>query len=396
MAFGVGIGDLVLILQGCMKLYNKINDAGEVIDDVQDRLQEILGWIKPIQAHLHDKYGPARNYAEAPTIQAIVDKMKVEATSIREIFQRFREADRDDDIWGFARRIRFAVGSSTKELENLITTIERRADNLDRQVRLMDSKHLQKQVRQAQKPLRGTCKRRNVKILFVDPANVGRSMVAQGYAQLVREATTRLKKPWFIVAIHSAGIHVRNTGPNGLAELQDELKLPSVEADQAPRAVAQSALFENKYFNYDYKTTIAERLSKQRSRGLSRTTFKDYDYIFVFRFKDNIALQKLKAKTKKAYGAQFVSKDKGKIVMLGEYRNQNSCEISGPKTPKGSTGPSREDWDKCMGMIKTGFKGWLKDELDWEEPWIHAAKTKQAPAPTAPSSPSPRVIERAP
>jgi len=378
MSFGVGLGDLVLILQECMKLYNKINDAGDIIDDVQDRLGEILGWVKPIQAHLNDKYGPARKYPESPTIQTIVDKMKIEAERIKTIFQRFYEADRADDFWSFARRARFAIGNSTKELEQLITTIERRADNLDRQVRLMDSKYLQRQVLAIKKPLRGTCKRRNVKILFVDPGNTGRSVVAQGYAQLVREATRTSNKPWFITTIHSAGLYVRNTGPCGLSELQDQINLSTLDANRAPSKVAQASLFDNDYFNYPYRSAIRGRLANQRSRGITRTTFRDYDYILVFRLKDNMDLQKLRVKIRQTYGAQFVPKEKGKIVMLGEYRDQNSSEIFWPKGPGDSIVPTRKDMDRCMGMIKAGFKGWLRDELEWERPWKDDANARQA------------------
>ncbi|KAK5089693.1 hypothetical protein LTR70_001518 [Exophiala xenobiotica] len=312
--------------------------------------------------------------------------MKIEAERIKTIFQRFYEADRADDFWGFARRARFAIGNSTKELEQLITTIERRADNLDRQVRLMDSKYLQRQVLAIKKPLRGTCKRRNVKILFVDPGNTGRSVVAQGYAQLVREATRTSNKPWFITTIHSAGLYVRNTGPCGLSELQDQINLSILDADRAPSKVAQASLFDNDYFNYPYKSTIRGHLASQRSRGITRTTFRDYDYILVFRLKDNMALQKLRVKIRQTYGAQFVPKEKGKIVMLGEYRDQNSSEIFWPKGPGDSIVPTRKDMDRCMGMIKAGFKGWLRDEIEWERPWKDYADARQAQ-----SQPQPQV-----
>lgn len=65
-------------------------------------------------------------------------------------------------------------------------------------------------------------------------------------------------------------------------------------------------------------------------------------------------------------GEAFVPEGKGKIVILGEYRDKNSFEIPGPKLVGGVA--KREDWNKCTSKIKLAFKGWLKEELDWIQP----------------------------
>lgn len=57
---GVGLGDLVLVIKGCMKVYQKINDAGDQIEDVNFRLNRVLGWVEPVEKHLKDTYPNGR------------------------------------------------------------------------------------------------------------------------------------------------------------------------------------------------------------------------------------------------------------------------------------------------------------------------------------------------
>jgi len=65
-------------------------------------------------------------------------------------------------------------------------------------------------------------------------------------------------------------------------------------------------------------------------------------------------------------GERLVPKEKGRIVMLGEYRDKNSSEILGPKIVDGVA--TRDDWNKCTSKIKLAFKGWLKEEMGWVQP----------------------------
>lgn len=96
--------------------------------------------------------------------------------------------------------------------------------------------------------------------------------------------------------------------------------------------------------------------------------FRRFDYIFVFTFENSVELQKLRQLVKKdpELGERLVPKEKGRIVMLGEYRDKNSSEILGPKIVDGVA--TRDDWNKCTSKIKLAFKGWLKEEMGWVQP----------------------------
>lgn len=368
MSFGVGLGDLVLIIQGCIKAYDKITGQEDQLDDVGDRLGEVLAWVKLVRDHVKQNYSSERDYPEASKAVEIVDKIKNAAKQIKGIFSRFEKAIDGNDIMSWFGRVRFAAGNSSREIETLITTVERKADNLDRFVAHMDQKYLRQQIQAIRKPLRGTVKTRNIRILFVDEINRGLSIVAQGYTELIRSWTRRANQPWYVTTIHSAGIHVRYRSENGLWELQDRLEMPTADSGQTPGPIALASLFDNKSHEKADKQTIQQNLQKQPSRGLSKNMFQFYDYIFVFKFKTNVDLQKLKAMVRQTYGNELVAKDKGKIVMIGEYSGANSTEVYGPAPSITDNEARRKAWNRTTGRIKVGMKGWLKQELDWSEP----------------------------
>lgn len=322
-------------------------------------------------------------YPQAAEVNIIVDNMKLNTNRITAIFERYYEAQRKSNFWGPLQLIHFSLGSSGKELEKLITTIDRLATDLERQFSLNDIINKKQGQVVVHQPFYGAAKQRNVKIMFVDPGNTGklfspvseassalptpgRSVVAHAYAQLVAEWTRRTNNPWFITNIHSAGLYIRK--PNGLTKQQDTLSFPNFDAGRRPSKVALDSLFDNRLFNYDYKQTIKDRIAARSSHGLPNNMFKDFDYIFVFTFQNSLELQRLKKLAKQApnLGEAFVPEGKCRIVMLGEYRDKNSCEIFGPKMVGGVA--KRDDWNKCTSKIKLAFKGWLKEELDWVQP----------------------------
>lgn len=194
---------------------------------------------------------------------------------------------------------------------------------------------------------------------------LGRSVVAQGYAWLVEEWTRRSNRPWFITTVYSAGYQIRH--PQGLSNQQDQLKFDTLQAGRTPDAFAMQSLFDNKLFNYPYKQTVQDRIRSRPSRGIPSNMFRDFDYIFVFIFQHHTEVQKLKQLTRQTLGEAWAPRDKGRIVMLGEYRGAKSCEIFGPRRVNGKEG-SLDDWQKCTSNIKVAFKGWLKEELGWQQP----------------------------
>jgi len=102
--------------------------------------------------------------------------MKLNAQKIKIIFERYYEAQRKSNFWGPFQMLHFALGSSGKDLEKLITSVDRLATDLNRQVQLNDiinKKQAQSQT-VTQQPFHGAAKQRKVQIMFVDPGNIGK------------------------------------------------------------------------------------------------------------------------------------------------------------------------------------------------------------------------------
>lgn len=174
MSFGVGLGDLMSVIKLCMDIYGKMRDAGDQIEDVDFRLRRVLGWVQPVEQHLKDTY-PDGQYPQKDEIKIIVTAMRKNAKEIASIFKRYAAAEQEPIFFEFAQRVHFALGSSGKELERLITRIDQLAVNLKNQVDLNDITNKKQTTKQViQQPLYGTTKQREVKIMFVDPGNVGK------------------------------------------------------------------------------------------------------------------------------------------------------------------------------------------------------------------------------
>lgn len=68
MSFGVGPGDVIFAINAAITVYNKIRNAKEQIDDVGDRLQEVVDYLNPVEQQLKAKYGSKKKYV-SPRIQ---------------------------------------------------------------------------------------------------------------------------------------------------------------------------------------------------------------------------------------------------------------------------------------------------------------------------------------
>jgi len=69
---------------------------------------------------------------------------------------------------------------------------------------------------------------------------------------------------------------------------------------------------------------------------------------------------------------QTVQQGKGKTILLGEYGPSKYSETWEPRTNDRTNPQYRADWDKTVWNIKASFRGFLKQELGWNEPSWHA------------------------
>ncbi len=59
MAFGFGIGDVVLAINTGLTIYNKIHDREEVIMETADRMTSLRNYLKPLKEFVEDRKGLA-------------------------------------------------------------------------------------------------------------------------------------------------------------------------------------------------------------------------------------------------------------------------------------------------------------------------------------------------
>jgi hypothetical protein len=218
--------------------------------------------------------------------------------------------------------------------------------------------------------------RKDFKIIFVDPLNQGRGVVAEAFVKLLGGLTLVAKRQWRISIAHSAGFFVKNR--SNCADVVENLeysyksfKRPLEDGAKAPSALALAALFDNKSYDYPFKADIRDAMTARRSRGLRKDVFKQYDFIIVFTNRDHDNMIKLKEALRKEDGSVASARGKGRVLHLGTFLADNSGgpprEITTPPKKAGST-VSRNDWNRKVAEIKTAVKAFLKQEMGWTHP----------------------------
>lgn len=209
--------------------------------------------------------------------------------------------------------------------------------------------------------------RTDFEILFVDPANLARGVMAEALCKLMREWTKLSKGEWRIQTIHSAGLLVKN-----------RTDVPDVEGlkrkfmgGQTPIGLALDAVFDNKAFDFPAKKDVHIAMLKRRSIGIKKDMFKKYDFIIVFTSQDHENVLRVKSALVEKEGAKEVTaKGKGRILHLGSYLTLDGIprEIEDPRSVGKEPRVTRADWNWKAAQIKLAVKEFLKQEMQWKQP----------------------------
>lgn len=281
----------------------------------------------------------------------------------------------------------FALGSSSDKLEALSNSIDEHRRDLGEHLQLMMGFGIHQLlvggqgpaiVRQPSPSPSPEAARTDFRIIFVDPYNVARSVVAEAYTSLLREWTLRTGGIWPVKTTHAAGFFTSSRSEvvdtiSGMKYLYPSYKLGIKEGKASPQPTALAALFDNKLFNYPYKQDIKKEIESRRSRGITKNIFKNYDYILVFTDREEDNLIRLRKLLISSNGKDAVTANrKGKVMHLGRYLTSDGArrEIVAPKNDG-----DREQWNAKVAQIKTSIKAFLKGELDWKQPPVGAWAT---------------------
>ncbi|KAK5658190.1 hypothetical protein OQA88_2163 [Cercophora sp. LCS_1] len=195
-----------------------------------------------------------------------------------------------------------------------------------------------------------------LKILFLDPFNGTRSLLAESLTRLLRQQARLANQPFPISHIHSAGFFIR-TGSDCLPVISNlpynppSYKLPFSNGF-APHDVALSSLFDSPAFKFPFpvfKDELWGKMKRRKAEGVKRETFGKYDYICVFtkREAENLGVLRL------AMGGG----GKAKVVQLAGYVGKSEIWV----TVDQGIMAKREYWDGKTGDVANAVKGFLKE-----------------------------------
>lgn len=208
-------------------------------------------------------------------------------------------------------------------------------------------------------------------IIFIDPYNQARSVVAAAWVYTFMAWTLKSKANWRIKHCHAAGFFVKNRSDctdliEKLNYSQKSFKKPFKDGGVSPDKVPREALFDGKHYKYPDKKVVEDKVGSWRSRGVTKSIFKDYDYIVVMTNREHDNMIQLKKALIKQQGPSAAPRGKGKLLMLGAYQSPPGEILDAPKNKDGSN--NRANWDKKVGQLRTAIEAFLSEEFRWEQP----------------------------
>ncbi|KAK0617792.1 hypothetical protein B0T17DRAFT_495459 [Bombardia bombarda] len=292
------------------------------------------------------------------------------------------------------------VNSNPKKIQDVMDEIDHQRGVLRDFLVLLNSQGLdnlpQPQSPQKTKakgtPLGPSVSRNDFRLLFVDPHNIARSVVAEVMTRVLGQLTKDEQRKWPIAAIRSAGFFVKHKSDCadmiGAMDYSQEpwYYMPVERGGGTTSAVPMDALFDTHLFKKRYMQSPSQSFDAKtnelanKSKGLRRHIFDSYDYILVFTCREYRNVCKLR---ELLYRNGIGGGDRAHVVHLGAYllSNDGPNKIDGgaPKPveiikPKANKTPweNRQDWDAKVVQIQLAIEGFLQQEMGWTAPNVLA------------------------
>ena len=372
------------LVRKAIDIYHRVEGLPKQMDALGRRLEKLsfflghlAGFIKarPDTAYDHLLAGQKGELAD------IVESIKGNVAAAYDLFERYEKGilSRQHDMQfrvKWAAQMWFALVDNTPEkVGALMEDIDRDRTFLSDYLGLMNAQGIEHLVNKgkgrAPSPSPQSPARKDYTVVFVDPYNQARSVVAAAWVGLLKAWTLERKSEWCIEHWLSAGFFVQNKCDcvdviNGLDYTYKSFKKPFKEGGAKPDWTPRAALFQNKRYNYPHKKIIEDRVGSWTSRGVRKGIFQDYDYIVVFTNREHDNMIKLKNALVKHGGRSAAPRGKGRLLMLGAYLSPAAEILDPPKNKDGTN--NRENWDRAVAQIKSAVEGFLKEEFQWQEP----------------------------
>ncbi|KAB5555031.1 hypothetical protein GE09DRAFT_147742 [Coniochaeta sp. 2T2.1] len=394
------------LVRGTVDLYNRIHDWPEQMKKLGRRMKNLNVYLSELEEIVTARPNSAFSRlfsTQKKHLGALLQDIRKDTESINELFHKW---ENDIGPLGFQFRFKtvtaafFALGSSSDKVAELTEDINEHLQGIRDYLILMGFKATvligeQQQNPQVPpapvlgKPVKPTPAsgknngkdkrkpspspspappRKDFKIIFIDPGNIGRSVVGEALAKLMKEWTKSANGDWRIQTIHSGGLRVKDK-----TDLPADI--PSLKRDIAgvkpPVGLALDAVFDNKAFDFPAKKDVHIAMLKKRSNGLQKDIFKKYDFILVFTSLDHERMLKIKSALIEKEGVGAVTaKGKGRVLHLGSYLTLDGIprEIDDPRKTAKEPKVTRADWNWKTAQIKLAVKEFLKQEMQWKPP----------------------------
>lgn len=380
MADALGTVTTVLhIVKEAYQLFCKIKDCPPLMQRIGEHLELVRLDLERIQAFL--KATPVSKQGTR-VLLCLIQRIREDSEDVTAVFHKWSESNKPAKVW-------FVVSGKQDDLIALRDAIDTNRAELSREMLYMGGPFgvdkfgvvpaqllhttINTTTAQALTGQPAETIRQDYSIIFVDPYDTARSVVAEAYMKLLQGWTTGTGGDWRFQIMHSAGFFVSSR--SGVTDLVQSMEytypsyeLPMAEGHKPPKATAMDALFGNEMFKYPFKQTVKRDIEARRSRGIGKTMFKYYDFVIAFTNREYDNLMRLRKALIAREGRHAVTRGgKGRIIHLGTY-------VSGAQKgrPREILAPSgdgtREEWNARVGQIKTAVKGFLKQEMGWKQP----------------------------
>lgn len=376
------------LVKKAVEIYRRIEDLPAQMTALGRRLEQLGIFLGCLARFVKAK--PKTAYdgllaSQKGELEGIMKSIKSNIDSAYDFFERYEKGilSRRYDIqfrFKWAAQVWFSLAENTPEkVGALVESIDNDCTFLNHYLALMNAQGIEHLINKDKKGGRSVSPlpRTDYTIIFIDPYNQGRSVIAAAWVYTFMACTLKAGAQWRIKHCHAAGFFVKSRSDcietiDGLDYTYKSFKKPFKDGGAMPDRNPRAALFDSQQYNYPDKKLLEDKVASWRSRGVRSTIFKDYDYIVVFTNREIDNMTKLRNALIKQEGPSVAPRGKGKLLMLGAHLSPPAeilapAEI--PNAAKNKNGTKNGDhWNKTVAQLKLAIKEFLFQEFQWAEP----------------------------
>lgn len=376
------------LVKKAVEIYRRIEDLPAQMTALGRRLEQLGIFLGCLARFVKAK--PKTAYdgllaSQKGELEGIMKSIKSNIDSAYDFFERYEKGilSRRYDLqfrFKWAAQVWFSLAENTPEkVGALVEGIDNDCTFLNHYLALMNAQGIEHLINKDKKGGRSVSPlpRTDYTIIFIDPYNQGRSVIAAAWVYTFMACTLKASAQWRIKHCHAAGFFVKNRSDcietiDGLDYTYKSFKKPFKDGGAMPDRNPRAALFDSQQYNYPDKKLLEDKVASWRSRGVRSTIFKDYDYIVVFTNREIDNMTKLRNALIKQQGPSVAPRGKGKLLMLGAHLSPPAeilapAEI--PNAAKNKNGTRNGDhWNKTVAQLKLAIKVFLFQEFKWVEP----------------------------